>query len=173
MNLAGALELGMHDFLEAIEDPIFVAGERRPARGWTAVEILEHVVLFEERYLDWIMNGSDPAPGRNADRELRLFSRIRGRLEKLDSPDVFWPMGRFENLAAAVIGFQQVRKRTISEVQLLDDRIYEVGTEHPYFGSVNGGELVHLIDGHARRHADQLRELSEALTAANPSRRRG
>jgi len=31
------------------------------------------------------------------------------------------------------------------------------------FGSMNGAELIHLIDGHARRHADQIRETCEAL----------
>ena len=162
----------MRSVLEAAADPS-LAAMQRPRTGWTATEIVEHVVIFEERYLDWILHGSDPAPPRDPDRELRLFSRIRSRLNRLEAPDVFHPSGRFESLAAAIAGFRTARNRTIAEVSERGERIYSIGIEHPYFGSVNGGELVQLIDGHARRHADQLRELTESLACASSSRRSG
>jgi hypothetical protein len=38
--------------------------------------------------------------------------------------------------------------------------LYSIGAKHPYFGNVNGVEIVRLIDGHASRHAEQIRETS-------------
>jgi hypothetical protein len=161
MNLAALLEHGISDFLNVVRDASLTALPA-PTGTWSTMEIIEHVVVFEERYLDWIRNGSDPPSPRDPDRELRLFSRIRSRLYRLDAPQIFQPCGRFANVAASLAAFQTTRERTILEVRQLGDRIYEIGVEHPYFGIINGGELVHLIDGHARRHSDQIRELSEA-----------
>jgi hypothetical protein len=172
MHLVSALEHGGRDFVDAIQEAADTDGRRTPpAGGWSAVEIVEHVVVFEERYLEWITNGSEPAPPRDHDRELRLFSRIRSRLQKLETPEIFLPCGRYGNLAQAMVGFQSARARTISRVHERGDRIYGVGVQHPYFGLVNGGELVQLMDGHARRHADQIRELCETLATIYPSRR--
>jgi hypothetical protein len=43
--------------------------------------------------------------------------------------------------------------------------LYTVGIKHPRFGEMNAAELVHLIAGHARRHAAQIRETVAVLEA--------
>jgi uncharacterized protein YjbI with pentapeptide repeats len=166
VDLVAILEAGRLDFLDAVRDITPEQASTRPApECWSVLECIEHVVTVESRYLDWICGGTVIAPRRNAERELRLFMIVRSRLTKVETPDVFRPQGRFETLAAALAEFRTVRDRSVQVVQESGQWVYSIGAKHPYFGNLNGVELVHLIDGHARRHADQIRETCEARPA--------
>ena len=63
-----------------------------------------------------------------------------------------------------------VRDRSVLLVEERGDALCSVCTKHPYFGELNGGELIQLIDGHARRHADQIREIGEGYQAVRKIR---
>jgi len=157
------LEDGRQDFREAVdgisaEEGLVKAGPRR----WSVVECIEHVVAVEERCRGWISNGSEVKPRRDSRREMRLFTTIRSRLTKVETPEVLRPSGRFRTLAAAMAAFESSRDRTVEWARERGD-LYSIGGTHPYFGKVNGAEMIQLIDGHTRRHADQIREVREAI----------
>jgi uncharacterized protein YjbI with pentapeptide repeats len=105
-----------------------------------------------------MLNGVTIPVDRNPDKEIRLATAVRSRLTKVEAPDAFRPCGRFKNLADALEAFQALRRRTIEFVQPREDALYAVGVKHPFFGKLNGVELLGIIDAHARRHADQIRE---------------
>jgi hypothetical protein len=84
-------------------------------------------------------------------------------LTKVEAPDAVRPRGRFGTLDTALAEFQAVRDHSVQLVEERGDALYSIGAEHPYFGKVNGAELIQLIDGHARRHAEQIRETREAF----------
>ena len=179
MGLVAILEAGRRDFLDATRD---ISPERASAKpcpeSWSVLECIEHVATVEDRYLGWISSGSAVAPRRNAEKEMRLFTIIRSRLTKIEASEVVRPRGRFETLAAALAEFNAVRDRCVQVVQERGEGLYSIGTKHPYFGNLNGAELVHLIDGHARRHADQIRETCEARSqvtriSMKPSKAKG
>jgi hypothetical protein len=162
MNLVSILEAGRRDFLDATADISSKQASARPAPGcWTVLECIEHVVIVEDRYLGWISNGTSITPQRNPDKELRLFTTIRSRLTKVEASEVVWPVGRFNLLAVALAEFTAVRDRSVQLVEERGESLYSIGARHPYFGELNGVELIQLIDGHARRHADQIREIRE------------
>ena len=162
MSLLSILEAGRLDFLDATAEISPEQGSARPAPGcWSVLECIEHVVIAEDRYLSWISNGTSIAPQRNQDRELRLFTTIRSRLTRVQAPEVLWPAGRFDSLTAALAEFKAVRDRSVQLVEERGESLYSIGARHPYFGDVNGVELIQLMDGHARRHADQIRESYE------------
>jgi hypothetical protein len=164
MNLIGILEACRRDFLDAVREVYPAQALARPAIGsWSVLECIEHVVALEEHYLAWIEDGTAAAPQRDAAKETRLFMMIRSRLEKAEAPEPLRPRGRFASLPAAVAEFNAVRDRSVRTVQELGEGLYAVGVRHPYFGDVNGVELIHLIDGHTRRHADQIREICEVF----------
>ena len=167
MGLVSILEAGRRDFLGATRE---ISPEQAPAKltpgSWSVLECIEHVVTVEDRYLGWISSGTAVAPRRDAEKEIRLFTIIRSRLTKVEAPEVVRPLGRFKTLVAALAEFNAVRDRSVQVVQERGESIYSIGGKHPYFGNVNGAELVQLIDGHARRHADQIRETCEALADA-------
>lgn len=158
MSLISILETGRRDFLEASEG---LSADVRPPSGWSVLECIEHVIMAEERYLLWLKEGRRVAPERDSERELRLFSMMRSRLTKVQTPEPFVPKGRFASLDAARAGFNEIRDRSVQSVRDLGDEIYSVSARHPRFGDMNGAELVQLMDGHARRHAEQIREVIE------------
>ncbi|HYP04927.1 MAG TPA: pentapeptide repeat-containing protein [Bryobacteraceae bacterium] len=156
MDISSMLEAGRLDFLQAIGSP------REGATGWSVVECIEHVVMFEERYIGWLERGTPVLPRPDPDRELRMYTAIRSRLTKVESPEAMRPRGRFDDVGEALAAFNAVRTRTVRLVQELGrEGLYSRGAKHPFFGRVNGVELIYLIDGHARRHADQMREICE------------
>jgi len=164
MSLVTTLEDGRLDFLDAARDIVPERASARPAPGaWSALECIEHVVIVEGRYLGWLLNGVPISPKKDMDKEFRLFTLIRSRLTKMDAPEVIWPAGRFDSLATALAEFKATRDRSVQAVEERGDSIYAVSARHPFFGEMNGAELIHLMDGHARRHADQIREACEIL----------
>ena len=154
MSLVSILERGRRDFVSAIA----ASGSRPASPGWTAVECIDHAVLFEQRYQAWLECAADAPYRRDPDRELRLFTMVRNRLEKMEAPDIFHPRGRFATIQVATAVFEEVRIRSVEIVRERGDDLYRIAMRHPYFGIVNGAELVQIIDGHCRRHADQIRE---------------
>lgn len=159
MSLVSILEAGRRDFLDATSDISPEQASARPVAGrWSVLECIEHLIIVEDCYLGWISNGTPNAPQRNSDKELRLFTTIRCRLTKVEAPDVVRPVGRFDSLAVALAEFRAVRDRSVQLVEERGESLYSIGAKHPYFGDVNGVELIQLIDGHARRHADQIRD---------------
>ena len=159
MGLISILEAGRGDFLDATRGITPQQASVKPIPlGWSVLDCIEHVVAVEDRYLGWISTGTAIAPPRNAEKELRLFSIARSRLTRIEAPEAVRPHGRFPTLLTALAEFEAVRSRTIQLVQERGDALYSIGAEHPYFGNLNGVEWIQLIDGHARRHADQIRE---------------
>jgi hypothetical protein len=73
------------------------------------------------------------------------------------------PAGRFETLEQALAEFQAARGRSLGIASEQGDALYLLATEHPRFGPVNGAELMIIIAGHARRHAEQIRETRAEL----------
>lgn len=162
MSLLSILEAGRRDFLDATLDiSPQQASVRAVPRCWSVLECIEHVVIVEDRYLGWISDGTPITPMRNPDKELRLFTTIRSRLTRAEASEAIWPVGRFASLAAALAAFKAVRDRSVQLVEERGESLYSIGARHPYFGDLNGAELIQLIDGHARRHADQIRETRE------------
>lgn len=164
MDFSAILEDGRRDFLDATRNISPEQAAAKPAPDcWSVLDCMEHVIAVEDRYLSWISSGTAVAAKRDSKKEIRLFTTIRSRLTKVEAPDVVRPRGRFRTLAAALSEFKAVRDRSVELVRERGDTLYSIGTKHPYFGNVNGAELIQLIDGHARRHADQIRETCEAL----------
>lgn len=151
MRLEANLQQGLASFVEAVES----TGDARVG-GWTVRECVEHVVLLETRYCDWIEAAEDILPAPDPDRELRMFLGIRNRLQPMETPAALWPEGRYRDLPEAIAAFREARARTLRIVRERGDGLYRLGVQHPYFGAVNGAELIQLIDGHTRRHAEQI-----------------
>ena len=158
------LEQGRRDFLDATEGISKEHACAKPSfKGWSVLECIEHVVIVEDRYLSWILSGTDIAPRWDADKELRLFTTIRSRFTKFEAPELVSPRGCYATLEEAIAEFQAVRDRSVQMVRERGEELYAIGTRHPYFGEMNAAEMVQLIDGHARRHAEQIREIFEAF----------
>lgn len=91
---------------------------------------------------------------------------VTDRQSRAQAPEPVQPTGRFSSLAQGLDEFSRTRARTIEFAQAHSDDLSCYPLEHRRFGPVNGCEMMIIIAGHARRHAEQIRETKAALGIA-------
>ena len=158
--LIALLEEGRQDVLVSVRDLSDEQAATKPALDrWSVLECLEHIVAVEDRFLGWLTTGEvQQTPQRDTEKEGRLFGMITDRSTKVQAPEAVVPTGRFTSLAAAVDAFNEARNRTAQIARARGTELYAVKVAHARFGEMNGSELMHLLTGHARRHASQILE---------------
>lgn len=131
----------------------------QPGR-WSVLEIVEHVTVVEDRFRTRLENATpgDAQPANPA-REAELTGKLADRTGRLTAPEPVQPTGRFANLAEALGAFEASRARTIQLAHQRGPELYCLAIDHPRFGRVNGFEALLIVAGHARRHAEQIREI--------------
>jgi len=140
-------------------------GAASPGEGrWSVLQCAEHVTIVEERFLGFLESaGRLDAPVIDTAKEADLLRRVADRSGKAEAPEMVRPSGRFSSLAEAVKGFNAVRSRTVAFAQNRSDELPTLACEHRRFGPMNGREMLMVIAGHSRRHAEQMREARAAL----------
>lgn len=143
-------------------------GDTSPEAGrWSALGCVEHVAATEERLLGFLDKAEKlDAPRVDKQKESDLTARVSSRAKRVQAPEIVHPAGRHPDLAHALDHFNVVRARTIRFAEERQADLYHLTVEHPRFGTVNGMELLLVIAGHARRHAEQIVEVKEALEKA-------
>lgn len=163
-GMAAMLRDGRDYILESIRGLSEDQARLNPAPGrWSVLDCLEHLTFVEGRFQEWLLNGREITPNKNVDREITLYQLVTNRSEKREAPEAVLPAGRFASLAEATAAFEQARAKTMQLAAEKGTGLYTINASHPRFGDMNGAELMNLIAGHARRHADQIREVREAL----------
>lgn len=163
-TLATVLEEGRVFVLEAVRDvPAEHAAAKPGPDRWSVLECMEHIVIVEERFMGWIISGREITPDASWEKETKLSTMVVDRSFKAVAPEAARPDGRFKTIAEAVEAFNEARDRTARMVEKRGAELYAVGITHPRFGDMNGVELVHILSGHAKRHAAQIREVREQL----------
>jgi uncharacterized damage-inducible protein DinB len=136
-----------------------------PGEGrWSVLQCVEHIVTSEGRFMGWLQHPDDgPAPAEDKAKEAMLAERLPSRTTRVQAPEASQPKDRFTTLAEALNAFTSTRERSIQFAQEKGPGLYSIATKHPFFGPVNGTELMVMIAGHSRRHAAQIREIKEQL----------
>jgi hypothetical protein len=163
MVLVEMLESGRRDVLDSVDGLTEMASLAKPSPDrWSVLECIEHVVLVEERFQGWLENGSSIASVPKPENESRIFNMVTDRSSRVTAPEAVVPSGRFRALKDALLAFNAVRDRSVSIVKDRGEALYTIGAQHARFGELNGVEVIHLMAGHARRHAAQIREMRDA-----------
>ena len=134
---------------------------KRPAPDrWSVLEIVEHVVIVEKRFLGWLKNpvAGDPAPA-NKEKEAEFQRRMGDRSVTRMAPEPVHPKQTFSSLTEALEDFHATRERTLQFARQHGADLYKLKAEHSFFGVMNGVEVLVLISGHALRHVAQIREI--------------
>ncbi len=164
-NVTELLEQSRQEFTEAVAGVSDAQAAVKPdAARWSVLECVEHVVLAEERFLKFLDEAARlDAPQVSQQKQAELSSRIRDRSQRAQAPPPVQPTGRYATLAQAMEAFQAVRTRSVHFAQERAGDLDVLNAPHPRFGPVSGREWILIIDGHARRHAAQIREIRAAL----------
>lgn len=158
------LERSREEFLAALEGITEAQAKVRPdPERWSVLECLEHVTFVEDRFYGWLEKAAkQDSPHRDREKELKLMAMVPDRSARAKSPEAALPTGRW-TLQEAIDEFNARRTRSIRFAEDHCNDLYFLATEHPRFGPVNGVELLIISAGHARRHAEQIRETRAAL----------
>ena len=166
IELIKTLEDSRDEFIAAAQSVPEALTKTKPGEGrWSVLDCVEHIVIAEGRFMNWLRNPlPGPAPPENKGKEVMLAQRLPDRTNKAQAPEASHPTGGFANLTEALDEFRTVRARTIQFAQEKGTELYKISAKHPFFGPVNGTELVGMIAAHGRRHAAQIREIKEQVT---------
>jgi hypothetical protein len=159
------LERSRQEFLAALSGLTESQASIRPdAARWSVLDCVEHVTTVEERFQGWLNAAKKlDAPRIDKEKEAGLLARVPDRSTRVQAPEAVVPAGRFTTLEQAIEQFNAGRARSIQFAEDRYDDLYCLASEHPRFGPVNGVELLIIIAGHCRRHAEQIRETRAAL----------
>lgn len=159
-EIVDLLEQSRQAFHEAAEAVHAELAHRRLAEdAWSPLDIAEHVVLAENGMFRILgMAKPDETAAENREKEAALGKMIVNRAKPVPSPDRVKPAGRFPTLADALAQFDEARQRTIVFARETEHDLFGITAQHPFFGAVNGYELLIIMAGHARRHAAQIAE---------------
>jgi hypothetical protein len=144
--------------------PESLAAMRPEENRWSVLDCVEHVTTVEEIFLKRLAGGEyQEPPPKDREKESGLAARFVDRSAKRKAPEAIWPKGRFASLAEGLQEFHAARDRTIQFARERGADLYALASAHPVFGPLNGVEALIIIAGHARRHAEQIREVRAAL----------
>jgi len=137
----------------------------RPAQDrWSVLECVEHVVIVEEKNLAKLAEAERlESPRIDKQKEGEIIAQIPDRTTRYIAPEAGRPTGRFVSLAQALEQFNAIRSKSVRFAEDRQADLYRIAVEHARLGTVNGAEMLLIIAGHARRHADQIREIQTAL----------
>jgi hypothetical protein len=159
------LEKSKEDFHAAASGlPESLANVRPEENRWSVLDCVEHVTTVEEIFLKRLAGGEySEAPPKDKVKEEALAARFVDRTTKRQAPEAVLPKGRFTSLAEGLKQFQSARDCTVQFARERAADLYTLASVHPAFGPLNGMEALMIIAGHARRHAEQIREVRTAL----------
>jgi hypothetical protein len=132
---------------------------------WSVLETIEHLTTAEGIQLKLISTQRTPRPSDAPNREGAFLHMIPNRTNKMESPEIAKPIGRFVTLAEATEQFKKTRAGTIQFLeQYTDDlRASEVKHPHPAAGMLSICEMLVAMAMHAKRHAAQIEEIRNTL----------
>ena len=159
------LEASRDEFIAAASGLTEAQAKQQPEPGrWSVLDCVEHIAIAEGRFLGWLEAAeTEGAPARDPGKEAQLAARVASRASKANAPDPVKPAGRFATVPEALAAFASGRARSIQFAAGRAEGLYALATKHPFFGPLNGAELVVLLAGHTRRHCAQIREVRSQL----------
>ena len=166
-EIVRVLEDSRKEFCAAVEGLTDERAKIKPAADrWSVLDCVEHVAVVEQRFLSRLEAADQPpAPPLSKQKEEELAVRVVDRTNRAQAPEPAQPAGRFVSLEQALANFNAARTRTIEFAIARRDDLYQLAWEHPRFGMLNGTALLVITAGHARRHAEQIREVRNGIKA--------
>ena len=125
--------------------------------GWTACQIIEHLVTVEEgvqRLLESLP--SAPPSGKTSRDKDPVIAGLATLPQRIVTPAPFEPTGRFASAAEGMAALREVRVRTITLAETIPAPWDTRHHHHPILGDLDIGQWLLLVATHGDRHARQL-----------------
>jgi hypothetical protein len=138
---------------------------QRPANGgWSAAEIVEHLVILEQMITDIVYGPALPA-GRVADEKIAEIQKVFGdRQRKLHAPPPIAPLGTPIAKRELSEKLRESRSLLFEATELTNLNELSTGYEHAFFGKLTRLEWIYFTIFHGDRHLHQLLQLEQQLS---------
>lgn len=142
---------------------------RAPASvGWTAAEVVEHLVLSERAVLSLVKEDLAARPHvavgkRTRIRDMAVILAVTNRDRRFQAAEIVRPTRAFPTPAAALEAFGQERDRTIAYLGDTGDDLRAHLAEHPVLGEIDAYQWLLFLGAHTERHAAQIQESLAAI----------
>ena len=150
--------------------PKAVRGRRPAADRWSVAEILEHLMIVEQRATTIVRELAASAPKTDAAsvRGPGAFDRtvLRDRSQRVMAPAMIQPTGNLDaDTAWAALG--RSRTALLAAIREAEGRdLTAVSRTHPRLGPLTGYEWIAALGGHEERHAAQIVEIAEHMSSS-------
>ena len=129
------------------------------ADKWSAGEVAEHLLIFDIR-LNLILEGATHSTERDINEQVPIFTaRVSNRANKIDAPDFLLPSGGIKSPTALVEKIRNERRKIFKAIEEQELSLHNKHIPHRFFGEMTANEWIKLVDVHANRHIEQLKEL--------------
>jgi DinB family protein len=146
--------------------------EFKPAPDrWSIGEIVEHLVLIEDRIhtiIGRIGDAPEPPPGWNQSQvDHAVVANVPKRSDRVQAPVHVTPANRW-NAAETLRRFVEARERTL-QLLLSATALRGHVIPHPVLGPWDGYQWLLAAAAHSARHTDQIREVKGAPGFPQPA----
>ncbi len=133
---------------------------RKPANnGWSAGEVTEHLLIFDKR-LTLIIESATHFTERDITEQVGVLTpRVTDRKTPIDAPPFLIPTPGNKSSDELVQDIRTERENILKTLEQKDLALHSKEYPHRFYGEMTVYEWITLIDLHARRHMEQLREL--------------
>lgn len=169
-QLLADLDLHRVSVREAIDSVPVEWRERRPEEGrWSVAEVLEHLAIVEGRVTRMIAAAAETAGLENeafTERPTIDMPMLLDRSRPVMGPEVVQPREGLDSIAAWQ-RLQETRAELRRAIEAAAGRdLRSIVRRHPLLGDLHMYQWIAVIGGHEARHALQIREAGELLTAS-------
>lgn len=139
----------------AVPDPT-----HRPDGGWSALEVVEHLVLSERGIQRLIARAAAEAPAeRRTPEQAAVVESVATFPRKLQAPEFIAPTGRFATLEEALRALRDARGSSVDLAQALDVDFEAHHAPHPFLGVFDLAQWFRFLATHGDRHAAQIERM--------------
>ncbi|MGQ0640498.1 MAG: DinB family protein [Gemmatimonadaceae bacterium] len=141
---------------------------RPAAERWSPAEIVHHVMIVEQRIVEYLVALVDQARLQPAESDvsplfpMRTAAIVELRTRRVRTLDYAEPRDTdAERIWSNYLTTRAALKQIITDSDGL--ALGAVTAEHPTLGALSGYEWIAFAGAHAARHADQIREMTLSL----------
>jgi hypothetical protein len=132
------------------------------ADRWSVAEIVEHIALAEDLFLNDVRKRLESAPAGAPDRDPKqtdamILAKVPDRSTKVQAPPPLLPTGKWKQ-DIVLEHFLGSRRQTVSFLKSATDLRSHV-VNHPALGPLDSYEWVLAVAAHSARHTEQILEV--------------
>ena len=132
------------------------------ADRWSIAEIVEHIALAEDLFLQDVRKRLENAPAGSPDRDAKqtdamILAKVPDRSAKFQAPPPLLPTGKWTR-DVVMEHFMASRRQTVSFLKSATELRNHV-VNHPALGPLDGYEWTMAVAAHSARHTGQILEV--------------